>query len=115
MKRTIAVIGSAAALTLAGAGIASAEPNGDDAPTGPSDIATQICDGIDTVDLLGSAEGVAPGLSGEDCAVNADAAIAAAMSFDFGEVLDIIRGDVNGEDGENADDDDENLDPEPDA
>ena len=101
MKKTIAVIGSAAALALSGAGIASAQTNGDEteAPEGPSAIAEQVCGSIEAYDFLGSAAGFAPGLSGDDCAANADAAIDAAFSFEFGAALDIIRGGVddNGE------------------
>ena len=107
MKKTIAVIGSAAALALSGAGIASAQTNGDEteAPEA-SDTALQICGTIEAYDFLGSAAGFAPGLSGDDCAANADAAIDAAFSFEFGAALDIIRGGVD----ENDDDSDDNGD-----
>lgn len=103
MKRTIAVIGSAAALTFAGAGIASAEENGNGNGNGngapeASPVAEQICGAIGAYDFLGSAVGIAPGLDGEECLVNADAAIDAAFSFEFGEALDILRGDVADDD-----------------
>ena len=69
-------------------------------------IAEQVCGSIEAYDFLGSAAGFAPGLSGDDCAVNADAAIDAAFSFEFGAALDIIRGGVD----DNDDDSDDNGD-----
>ncbi|MGN0100991.1 MAG: hypothetical protein ACI39C_08635 [Dietzia sp.] len=105
MKKTIAVIGSAAALSFAGAGLASAQsavPGLDAGSLGPgetvetpaevSEIAEQLCGTIDAYDFLGSAEGVVPGLSGEDCRANADAAIAAAFSGDIQGAIDILQG-----------------------
>lgn len=133
MKKTIAVIGSAAALSFAGAGLAAAqdvatddqnqtpettevdttadETAGDDAdgttgddatedgatddvdtPEEVSEIAQQLCGSISAYDFLGSAEGIVPGLSGEECEANADAAVEAAMSGDIGGALDILRG-----------------------
>ena len=47
-----------------------------------------------------------PGLSGEECEANADAAVEAAMSGDIGGALDILRG----IDSELPDDDDETAD-----
>lgn len=124
MKKTIAVIGSAAALSFAGAGLAAAqdvatddqnqtpettevdttadETAGDDAtedgatddvdtPEEVSEIAQQLCGSISAYDFLGSAEGIVPGLSGEECEANADAAVEAAMSGDIGGALDILR------------------------
>lgn len=119
MKKTIAVIGSAAALSFAGAGLAAAQDldaettpgaqtetlqdddgdqNGDapgdevDTPEEISAIALQLCGTISAYDFLGSAEGIAPGLSGEECEANASAAVAAAFSGDIGGALDILRG-----------------------
>lgn len=105
MKKTIAVIGSAAALSFAGAGLASAQsavPGLDtgslgagetvETPAEVSEIAAQLCGTIDAYDFLGSAEGVVPGLSGEDCRANADAAIAAAFSGDIQGAIDILQG-----------------------
>ncbi|MCT1864151.1 hypothetical protein HMPREF3086_03775 [Dietzia sp. HMSC21D01] len=112
MKKTIAVIGSAAALSFAGAGLASAqsavpgvdagslgagetvETPGEDVetPAEVSAIAEQICGTIDAYDFLGSAEGVVPGLSGEDCAANAQLAVDAAFSGDIQGAIDILRG-----------------------
>lgn len=127
MKKTIAVIGSAAALSFAGAGLAAAqdvdtldpegpqgvqvdttqnddegqdtgddvgEENGDDVdtPEEVSAIAQQLCGTVSAYDFLGSAAGIAPGLSGEECEANADAAVEAAMSGDIGGALDILRG-----------------------
>ncbi|WP_314036955.1 hypothetical protein [Dietzia sp. CH92] len=105
MKKTIAVIGSAAALSFAGAGLASAQsavPGLDagslgagetvETPAEVSEIAEQLCGTIDAYDFLGSAEGVVPGLSGEDCRANADAAIAAAFSGDIQGAIDILQG-----------------------
>lgn len=139
MKKTIAVIGSAAALSFAGAGLAAAqdvdtidtdspqgvqvettqnddgdagEDNGDDngddtdTPAEVSEIAAQLCGSISAYDFLGSAEGIVPGLSGEECEANADAAVEAAMSGDIGGALDILRG----IDSELPDDDDETAD-----
>ncbi|WP_295647990.1 hypothetical protein [uncultured Dietzia sp.] len=125
MKKTIAVIGSAAALSFAGAGLAAAqdvdtldddtgapqgvqvettqnddEPgdgeNGNDdqvdTPEEVSDIAMQLCGTISAYDFLGSAGSFLPGLEGEECEANADAAVEAAMSGDIGGALDILRG-----------------------
>lgn len=122
MKKTIAVIGSAAALSFAGAGLAAAqdvdtldddtgapqgvqvetneEPgdgeNGNDdevdTPEEVSDIAMQLCGTISAYDFLGSAGSFLPGLEGEECEANADAAVQAAMSGDIGGALDILRG-----------------------
>lgn len=120
MKKTIAVIGSAAALSFAGAGLAAAQDvatddqtqtpettevdtTGDDptedgatddvdTPEEVSAIAQQLCGSITAYDFLGSAEGIVPGLSGEECEANADAAVEAAMSGDIGGALDILRG-----------------------
>ena len=118
MKKTIAVIGSAAAFSFAGAGLAAAqdvdtldtdapqavqvettqdevdEVDGDDidTPDEVSEIAAQLCGLVSAYDFIGSAAGVMPGLSGEDCEANADAAVAAAMSGDIGGALDILRG-----------------------
>ncbi|GAA3517084.1 hypothetical protein [Dietzia aurantiaca] len=125
MKKTIAVIGSAAALSFAGAGLAAAqnvdtldddtgapqgvqvettqnddEPgdgeNGNDdevdTPEEVSDIAMQLCGTISAYDFLGSAGSFVPGLEGEECEANADAAVEAAMSGDIGGALDILRG-----------------------
>ena len=90
MKKTIAVIGSAAALSFAGAGLAAAQDV--DTPEEVSAIAQQLCGTISAYDFLGSAEGIVPGLSGEECEANADAAVAAALSGDIGGALDILRG-----------------------
>lgn len=146
MKKTIAVIGSAAALSFAGAGLAAAQDvdtvdtdspqgvqvettqneddgdagdgnrddeNGDendgddvDTPAEVSEIAAQLCGTISAYDFLGSAEGIVPGLSGEECEANADAAVEAAMSGDIGGALDILRG----IDSELPDGDDETAD-----
>lgn len=130
MKKTIAVIGSAAALSFAGAGLAAAqEPTDptqgadttqtettedalDDAldevetPAEVSDIAAQLCGTISAYDFLGSAEGVVPGLSGEACEANATAAVAAAFSGDISGAIDILRGidaQIPGDDDETAD------------
>ena len=153
MKKTIAVIGSAAALSFAGAGLAAAQDvdtidadspqgvqvettqnddgdagqgtgdddgdtgegtgddengNGDDVdtPGEVSEIAAQLCGSISAYDFLGSAEGIVPGLSGEECEANADAAVEAAMSGDIGGALDILRGidsEPPGDDDETAD------------
>lgn len=134
MKKTIAVIGSAAALSFAGAGLAAAQDvatddqaqtpettevdttagetagsdaaddvTGDDAtedgatddvdtPEEVSEIAQQLCGSISAYDFLGSAEGIVPGLSGEECEATADSAVEAAMSGDIGGALDILRG-----------------------
>ena len=137
MKKTIAVIGSAAALSFAGAGLAAAADGVDDqdqtpdagqvettegedtesTPKDPEDqitpevvsgIAEQLCGTISAYDFLGSTEGIVPGLSGEECETNADAAVAAAMAGDISGALDILRGidaGTPGEgDGEDADD-----------
>ncbi|WP_440220668.1 hypothetical protein [Dietzia sp. MNB45] len=130
MKKTIAVIGSAAALSFAGAGLAAAqEPTDptqgadttqtettddalDDAldevetPAEVSAIAEQLCGTISAYDFLGSAEGVVPGLSGEACEANATAAVAAAFSGDISGAIDILRGidaEIPGDDDETAD------------
>lgn len=144
MKKTIAVIGSAAALSFAGAGLAAAEdvatddqaqapettavdtdteatdttdaegdaadtedaPDDADTPEEVSDIAAQLCGTVSAYDFLGSAEGIAPGLSGEECEANADAAVAAAMAGDIGGALDILRGidaETPGDDDDAAD------------
>lgn len=118
MKKTIAVIGSAAALSFAGAGLAAAQDvdtvdpegtqaaqvetanetgddaNGDDVdtPEEVSDIAMQLCGTVSAYDFLGSAEGVVPGLTGDECEATADSAVEAAMSGDIGGALDILRG-----------------------
>ncbi|MBB0998502.1 hypothetical protein G6024_15665, partial [Dietzia maris] len=109
MKKTIAVIGSAAALSFAGAGLAAAEEAADptqdagttetggefdevETPAEVSDIAAQLCGTISAYDFLGSAEGVVPGLSGEACEANATAAVAAAFSGDISGAIDILRG-----------------------
>lgn len=123
MKKTIAVIGSAAALSFAGAGLAAAQDGDttdqaqnpdatqvettDDAettegetadtenaetPAEVSEIASQLCGTVSAYDFLGSAEGIAPGLSGEECQANADAAVAAAMTGDIEGAIDILRG-----------------------
>lgn len=109
MKKTIAVIGSAAALSFAGAGLAAAEEATDptqgagttetggefdevETPAEVSDIAAQLCGTISAYDFLGSAEGVVPGLSGEACEANATAAVAAAFSGDISGAIDILRG-----------------------
>lgn len=125
MKKTIAVIGSAAALSFAGAGLAAAQDvdtldddtgapqgvqvettqndneTGDgengtddevDTPEEVSDIAKQLCGTISAYDFLGSAGSFLPGLEGDECEANADAAVEAAMSGDIGGALDILRG-----------------------
>ena len=115
MKKTIAVIGSAAALTFAGAGLAAAEETGDqvqdpdttqtetedtngedvtdgaDTPAEVTAIAKQLCGAISDYDFLGSAVGVAPGLSGTECEANATAAVGAAFSGDISGAIDILR------------------------
>jgi hypothetical protein len=123
MKKTIAVIGSAAALSFAGAGLAAAEeatdptqgagttetggePDEVETPAEVSDIAAQLCGTISAYDFLGSAEGVVPGLSGEACEANATAAVAAAFSGDISGAIDILRGidaEIPGDDDETAD------------
>lgn len=116
MKKTIAVIGSAAALSFAGAGLAAAEETTDslqgadttqtatanvtneevldevESAAEVSAIAEQLCGTISAYDFLGSAEGVVPGLSGEACEANATAAVAAAFSGDISGAIDILRG-----------------------
>ncbi|MDV8000159.1 hypothetical protein R4P08_02750 [Rhodococcus sp. IEGM 1408] len=121
MKKTIAVIGSAAALSFAGAGLAAAQSElpgldagslgatettetetdtdtidalADDVetPAEVSEIAQQLCGTISAYDFLGSAGSVVPGLSGDECEANADAAVAAAMTGDIAGALDILRG-----------------------
>lgn len=129
MKKTIAVIGSAAALTFAGAGLASAQSElpvdtgslgateGAETPEEVSGIAAQLCGTVEAYDFLGSAEGIAPGLTGEDCEANADAAVAAAFSGDIGGALDILRGidaEIPDEDADDTEVDEENIDPEAD-
>lgn len=117
MKKTIAVIGSAAALTFAGAGLAAAEETGGqdqdpattqtetetedtngegvtdgaDTPAEVTAIAKQLCGAISDYDFLGSAVGVAPGLSGTECEANATAAVGAAFSGDISGAIDILR------------------------
>lgn len=126
MKKTIAVIGSAAALSFAGAGLAAAQEPTDptqgadttqtettedaldevETPAEVSDIAAQLCGTISAYDFLGSAEGVVPGLSGEACEANATAAVAAAFSGDISGAIDILRGidaQIPGDDDETAD------------
>ena len=126
MKKTIAVIGSAAALSFAGAGLAAAEEADDqiqgtdttltevteedldevETPAEVSAIAEQLCGTISAYDFLGSAEGVVPGLSGEACEANATAAVAAAFSGDISGAIDILRGidaEIPGDDDETAD------------
>lgn len=116
MKKTIAVIGSAAALSFAGAGLAAAEEADDqtqgadttqtetteedledalddvETPSEVSAIAEQLCGTISAYDFLGSAEGVVPGLSGEECEANATAAVEAAFTGDIPGAIDILRG-----------------------
>jgi len=130
MKKTIAVIGSAAALSFAGAGLASAQsavPGLDagslgagetvETPAEVSAIAEQLCGTIDAYDFLGSAEGVVPGLSGEDCAANAQLAVDAAFSGDIQGAIDILQGieaevpDEDETDGDDAAVEDEVVDP----
>lgn len=126
MKKTIAVIGSAAALSFAGAGLAAAEEPTDptqgadgtqteiteedldevETPAEVSDIAAQLCGTISAYDFLGSAEGVVPGLNGDACEANATAAVAAAFSGDISGAIDILRGidaEIPGDDDETAD------------
>lgn len=130
MKKTIAVIGSAAALSFAGAGLAAAEEADDqtqgadttqtetteedledalddvETPSEVSAIAEQLCGTISAYDFLGSAEGVVPGLSGEDCAANAQLAVDAAFSGDIQGAIDILQGiDAEVPDGDDADED----------
>lgn len=130
MKKTIAVIGSAAALSFAGAGLASAQsavPGVDagslgagetvETPAEVSAFAEQLCGTIDAYDFLGSAEGVVPGLSGEDCAANAQLAVDAAFSGDIQGAIDILQGiatevpDEDETDGDDAAVEDEVVDP----
>ncbi|AWH97067.1 hypothetical protein [Dietzia psychralcaliphila] len=112
MKKTIAIIGSAAALSFSGAGLAAAqsdlpgldsgsvgapaagETDLDDVetPAEVSDIALQLCGTISAYDFLGSVGGVAPGLSGDECEANADLAISTAMTGDIPGAIDILRG-----------------------
>lgn len=125
MKKTIAVLGSAAALSFAGAGLAAAqselpgldagslgatettettetettetetaEAQVDDVetPAEVSEIAQQLCGTVSAYDFLGSVGSVVPGLSGEECEANADAAVAAAMTGDIAGAVDILRG-----------------------
>ena len=112
MKKTIAIIGSAAALSFSGAGLAAAQsdlpglesgsvgaPTAeesaiDDAetPAEVSAIAQQLCGTISAYDFLGSVGGIAPGLSGEECEANADLAISTAMTGDIAGAIDILRG-----------------------
>ena len=122
LKKTIAVIGSAAALSFAGAGLAAAqselpgldagslgatettetettetetaEAQVDDVetPAEVSEIAQQLCGTVSAYDFLGSVGSVVPGLSGEECEANADAAVAAAMTGDIAGAVDILRG-----------------------
>ncbi|GAA1711021.1 hypothetical protein [Dietzia cercidiphylli] len=112
MKKTIAIIGSAAALSFSGAGLAAAQSDlpgldsgsvgapttvetdidGAETPAEVSDIAQQLCGTISAYDFLGSVGGVAPGLSGEECEANADLAISTAMTGDIAGAIDILRG-----------------------
>ncbi|MBB1013741.1 hypothetical protein G6012_00165, partial [Dietzia schimae] len=112
MKKTIAVIGSAAALSFAGAGLAAAQDADDrvqdtdttqtevteedlddvETPSEVSAIAEQLCGTISAYDFLGSAEGVVPGLSGDECEANATAAVEAAFTGDIAGAIDILRG-----------------------
>lgn len=131
MKKTIAVIGSAAALSFAGAGLAAAQDadnelpgtettqnettddtNGDDVigevetPAEVAAIAEQLCGAVSAYDFLGSAEGVAPGLSGAECEANATAAVGAAFSGDIPGAIDIltnIDASIPGDDSDAAD------------
>ncbi|MFD2395052.1 hypothetical protein ACFSSF_16375 [Dietzia aerolata] len=52
----------------------------------------QLCGTVSAYDFLGSAEGVVPGLTGDECEATADSAVEAAMSGDIGGALDILRG-----------------------
>ncbi|MET3860658.1 hypothetical protein ABIE38_001580 [Dietzia sp. 2505] len=112
MKKTIAIIGSAAALSFSGAGLAAAQSDlpgldsgsvgapatgetaidGVETPAEVSDIAQQLCGTISAYDFLGSVGGVAPGLSGDECEANADLAISTAMTGDISGAIDILRG-----------------------
>ena len=59
-----------------------------------------------TIAVIGSVGGILPGLSGDECEANADAAIAAATSGDIRGALDILRGidaEVPGDDVETDD------------
>lgn len=126
MKKTIAVIGSAAALSFAGAGLAAAQDADDrvqdtdttqtevteedlddvETPSEVSAIAEQLCGTISAYDFLGSAEGVVPGLSGDECEANATAAVEAAFTGDIAGAIDILRGidaEIPGDDDETAD------------
>lgn len=128
MKKTIAVIGSAAVLSFAGAGLAAADDDltgqeqnpgatqedtikdeTDDTETPEvtpelvSEVAEQLCGTISAYDFLGSAEGIVPGLSGDECKANADEAVAAAMTGDIKGALDIIRGIDAGTPGDGED------------
>ncbi|PAY23861.1 hypothetical protein CEY15_06365 [Dietzia natronolimnaea] len=133
MKKTIAVIGSAAALSFSGAGLAAAqsdlpgldgldsgsvgaptagETDLDDVetPAEVSEIAQQLCGTISAYDFLGSVGAVAPGLSGDECEANADLAISTALTGDISGAVDILRGiaaEVPGDaDGDATDSDD---------
>ncbi|MFN3600150.1 MAG: hypothetical protein ACK4UY_02025 [Dietzia sp.] len=112
MKKTIAIIGSAAALSFSGAGLAAAQSDlpgldsgsvgdpatvetdvdGVETPAEVSDIAQQLCGTISAYDFLGSVGGVVPGLSGDECEANADLAISTAMTGDISGAIDILRG-----------------------
>ena len=63
-----------------------------DTPAEVSAIAQQLCGAVEAYDFLGSTAGVAPGLSGEECQANADAAVAAALTGDIGGAIEILRG-----------------------
>lgn len=134
MKKTIAVIGSAAALSFSGAGLAAAqsdlpgldgldsgsvgaptagETDLDDVetPAEVSEIAQQLCGTISAYDFLGSVGAVAPGLSGDECEANADLAISTALTGDISGAVDILRGiaaevpgDADGDDTTTGDD-----------
>ncbi|MDX2357644.1 hypothetical protein [Dietzia sp. PP-33] len=112
MKKTIAIIGSAAALSFSGAGLAAAQSELPDLDSGSagapemtetdiddvetpaevSEIAQQLCGTISAYDFLGSVGGVAPGLAGEECLANADLAISTASTGDISGAIDILRG-----------------------
>ncbi len=119
MKKTLAVIGSAAALTMSGAGLAAAQgssaPAETETPTEISQLAQTLCGTVDAYDYLGSIGSIAPGLEGETCAATAEEAIGLAMTGDISGALDLIRGvsdgttdpgDGSGEGDGDVDDDD---------
>lgn len=126
MKKTITIIGSAAALSFAGAGVATAQSelpetgstdaavetyqDGDDAentdpetPEEVSAIAQQLCGTISAYDFLGSVGAVAPGLAGDECEANADLAVETAMTGDIGGAIDILQGIEDGTPGDGDD------------